>query len=154
MGKNWFNLSAGVILLITGTGKILSALGHAAILQRVDPIIPMQFKHLMLTAGILELLVACICFFNKPRVLGHFVTAWLATSFLIYRVGLWWIGWQRPCHCLGDFADALRISSQTADLIMKIVLAYLLVGSYAALFHAWWQRRQLATGSSGTGVGG
>src|ERR1035437_4210520 len=68
MVKNWFNLSAGVILLITGTGKILSTLGHAAILQRVDPIFPIQFNHLMLTVGILELLVACICFFNKLRI--------------------------------------------------------------------------------------
>lgn len=137
--KNGFNLSAGAMLLATGGGKILSALGQAAILQRIDPIFPVQFGHLMLTAGIAELLVACICFSGKLKVVGHFAVAWLATIILIYRVGLWWIGWHRPCHCLGDFTDALHISSQTADMVMKIVLAYLLVGSYAALFHDGWK---------------
>jgi len=114
-------------------------LGHSAILRRVDPIFAIQFSHLMFIAGVLELVVASICFFNNLRILGQCATAWLATSLLIYRIGLWWIGWHRPCHCLGDFADALRISSQTADMIIKIILAYLLVGSYAALFHAWWK---------------
>jgi len=134
MSKNWFNLSAGVILLITGAAKVISAFGHAEILQRTDPILPLRFNHLMLAAGALELLVAAVCFFDKWRVPANFLTAWLATSFLIYRIGLWWIGWHRPCHCLGDFADAIGISSQTADAIMKGVLAYLLIGSYASLF--------------------
>ena len=139
--KKWFNFSAGVILLITGTAKILNALGHAPILQRVDPIFPIQFNHLMLLAGFLELLVACICFINKFRILGHIVTAWLATSFLIYRVGLWAVGWHKPCSCLGNLTDALHISPHTADTVMKIILAYLLIGSYASLFWLWRQRK-------------
>ncbi|HXT12920.1 MAG TPA: MauE/DoxX family redox-associated membrane protein [Candidatus Angelobacter sp.] len=143
MTKNWFNLSAAVILLITGSAKIISAFGHATILQRMDPIFPIQFNHLMFAAGTLELLVAAICFFDKLRVPGHFFTAWLATSFLIYRIGLWWIGWRRPCHCLGDFGDAIGISSETADAIMKGVLAYLLMGSYASLFWLWRQRNRM-----------
>lgn len=142
MIKNWFNLSAGVILLVTAAAKILGSLGHAEILRRVDPIFEMEFGRLMLIAGIVELLVACICFFSRRRIVGHVATAWLATCLLIYRAGLWWIGWRRPCHCLGDFTDALHIPPQTADTAMKFILAYLLLGSYASLFWLWRQNRK------------
>jgi len=56
----------------------------------------------------------------------------LATNFVVYRVGLWWIGWHRPCGCLGNLTDLLGISPHTADTIMKLVLAYLLAGTLLA----------------------
>jgi hypothetical protein len=41
---------------------------------------------------------------------------------------------------LGNLTDALHISPQTGDIAMKIILAYLLIGSYATLFWLWRQR--------------
>jgi hypothetical protein len=66
--------------------------------------------------------------------------AWLSTSFLIYRFGLVWAGYHKPCPCLGNLTDALHIPPQTADTAMKIILAYLLIGSYATLFWLWRQK--------------
>lgn len=151
MGNNWFNLSAGVILFITGAAKIVSASGRATILQWLDPIFGIQYNHLMYVAGILELFVACISFFCRSKVLGSVATTWLATCLLIYRVGLWWIGWKRPCHCLGDFTDALHIPPQAADSAMKIILAYLLIGGYGIMLHQWWKGMVLAAGGSEKG---
>ena len=66
--------------------------------------------------------------------------AWLATALVMYRIGLKWVGYLKPCSCLGNLTDALNISPQTADMTMKINLAYLLVGSYANLL--WISARQ------------
>jgi hypothetical protein len=137
-----FSFSAGLILIIAGSGKIISAMGHVAILNRDDPVFSIQFGHLMVVVGLLELLIGSICFFCKWQVVGYVATAWLVTCILVYRIGLMWIGWHQPCQCLGNFADALHISSQTADTIMKIILAYLLIGSYGSLFWLWQQRNK------------
>jgi cbb3-type cytochrome oxidase subunit 3 len=44
--------------------------------------------------------------------------------------------------------DALHIPPQTADTAMKIILAYLLLGSYAMLFWLWRQRKKLQSAAT------
>ena len=92
----------------------------------------------MLGVGLVELVIAGICVLGKAQGLSIALVAWLATSFVAYRLGLASMGWQKPCSCLGDITEALRISSQTADNIMKFVLAYLLIGSYGVLTRYGW----------------
>lgn len=140
--KKLFCLSATAIFFVTGIAKILSASGNAEILQRSDPLLGMSFRHLILIAAILELAVAGVCLFGKSRTISIIIVAWLAAGLLTYRLGLWWIGWRRPCSCLGNLTDAIHVSPQAADNIMKGVLAYLLVGSYATLFSLWRQRNR------------
>jgi hypothetical protein len=55
-----------------------------------------------------------------------------------------WVGWHKPCSCLGNLTDALHIPPQTADTAMKIILAYLLIGSYGNLFWLWRQCKKSA----------
>jgi len=43
---------------------------------------------------------------------------------------------------VGNLTDALHIPPQAADIAMKIILAYLFVGSYATLFWLWRQKRK------------
>jgi hypothetical protein len=62
---------------------------------------------------------------------------WLATSFVVYRLGLLWVGYHKPCGCLGSLTEALYLSPEAADASMKVVLAYLVVGSYATLIWQW-----------------
>jgi hypothetical protein len=52
------------------------------------------------------------------------------------------------CPCLGNLTDALHITPQTADTAMKIILTYLLIGSYASLFWLWRQRNKPAPTSA------
>jgi hypothetical protein len=96
----------------------------------------------MLAVGMVELVIACVCVFAKARQLALGLIAWLATSFVVYRLGLWWMEWRRPCGCLGNLTDALHISPQTAENITKVILAYLLIGSYSILFWQWRQGPQ------------
>lgn len=142
ISKSWFSFTAGMILAFTGTAKLWSAIGNARILNSYDPILVFQFKHLMIAAGVLELVVAGLCLFGKSKILPPILIAWLATILLAYRIEMWLIGWQRPCPCLGNLTDALHIPPQTADMVMKIILGYLLIGSYATLFWLWRQRKK------------
>lgn len=137
-----FLCSAAAILFLTGIAKIWSAFGGMKALLAPDPITGVFFGHLMLAAGIVEMMASLLCVFSKSTRLQIFVIAWLATSFVVYRCGLWLAGWHKPCSCLGNLSDGLHISPQTADTAMKIVLAYLLIGSYATLFWLWRQKRK------------
>jgi len=143
-----FVISAGGILLLTGTAKVWSAFGSAEILNDVDPLLNLQFGHLIFAAGALELMVASLCLFSKARQAATSIVAWLATILLAYRLSLWWVGWYRPCSCLGNFTDALHIPQQTADTAMKIILTYLLIGSYTTLFWLWRQRKKAVSASA------
>jgi hypothetical protein len=97
-----------------------------------------------LVVGVLELVVALTCLVGDRLRLQAWLVAWLASSFVIYRVALFLSAYRGPCHCLGNLTDALHISPQTADTAMKIILAYLLIGSYGTLFWLWRQRKKVA----------
>lgn len=129
--------AAGAILFVTGLAKVLSAGGSARALNLPDPILLLSNRHVLLSVGILELVIAGIALFRRNRFLQVSLIAWLATNFLVYRFGLWWIGAKRPCGCLGTITDALNISPKTVESLMKLILVFLLVGSYAALMSLW-----------------
>lgn len=133
----WFILTAGGVLAVTGAAKIWTGLGDAKFLAVVDPILGLKLGQLLLAVGLAEIAVALVWCFRRRRTLALGLVAWLATNFLFYRVGLWWMDWKRPCNCLGNLTDALHVSPQAADNVMKVVLAYLLVGSLGLLICRW-----------------
>ena len=138
-----FVASAGIILIITALAKLWSSAGAAKILAFSDPILRISYTHLMMMVGVAELAVGIICLVAKNRRLSLILVAWLGTNILAYRLGLLGMGWHGSCSCLGNLTDALHIQPQTADTAMKIILAYLLIGSYATLFWLWRQRKRL-----------
>lgn len=144
-GRVWpthFLLSAGGILLLTGTAKMASAFGGSEILRLADPVFGIPFRYLMLTVGLLEFLVAGICLFTSRRTLSLGLVAWLATNVVAYRSALWLVGWRRPCNCLGSLLDAVHIPPQLADSAIKFLLAYLIIGSWLALLWTWKQSKR------------
>jgi hypothetical protein len=146
-----FVLTAGAILPLTGVAKMWSAFSGTKLLLVADPILGIQIRHLMLAVGIAELVIAAVCLLSKTSRLAMVLVAWLATNFLVYRVGLWWIGWKKPCGCLGNLTDALHISPQTADSIMKGLLVYLLLPSYALLIRQWRLSKAMRIGTRSNG---
>jgi len=137
----FFVYSSGALLLATALAKIVSAFGTAQALQTADPIFAIQFRFLFLVVGAIELMAGLFCLMGKRLGLRLLLIAWLATSFVIYRLGLLWLGYHKPCGCLGTFTDALHISPQVADLALKIVLAYFLIGSYSSSIWLWLQNK-------------
>jgi hypothetical protein len=143
----YFLYSATLVLSLTAAAKLISSFGHGTILQTRDPLTGLQFQDLFRIVGGIETVVALVCIFSKRTWLPAGLVAWLATTFLAYRIGLVAVGYHRPCSCMGNLTDALHIPPQTADTAMKIILAYLLIGSYATLFWLWRQPRQSASDS-------
>jgi hypothetical protein len=139
-------ITAGAILALAGFAKIWSGLGNSRFLAMVDPIIGIKFGQLMLAVGVAEIVIAAVCFFSKRQTLALGLVAWISTNFVVYRLGLWWMNWHRPCSCLGSLTDALHISPQTADNIMKVLLAYMLIGSYGLLVWQWHQSKSRIVG--------
>jgi len=133
----FFFWSAGFLLLITAAGKLVSAAGHAHILENEDPLLSISFRRVFETVGLFEVVIALFCFFGKRPILKAVLVAWLATNFLVYRLGLLWIGYHKPCSCMGNLTDALHIPPEIAGIAMKIILFYLLLGSYATWFWLW-----------------
>jgi hypothetical protein len=138
---NVFINSAGLLLLLTASAKLISSFGHGKILDANDPFFGIQFRDLFRIVGSAEAAVALFCFFSKQSWLASGLVAWLATSFVAYRLYLIGVGYHRPCNCLGNLTDALHIPPGAADIIMKVVLGYLFLGSYASLFWLWKQNR-------------
>jgi len=143
----WFVPSSAGLLSVTGIAKLWSNFAPSKLLAVPDPVTGLQFGHLMLAVGLLELAIAGVCLFSKAQKLSLALIAWLATNFVVYRLGLWWIGWHKPCSCLGNLTDALHISPTTADHIIKGILAYLLIGSYWLLWRHWQAGRAARRGS-------
>lgn len=140
-----FLYSSGAILVVTAIAKFVSACGGARILQSSDPILGISFRSVFWLVGMVELIVAIVCFFGTRAATQTQVTAWLATSFVAYRAGLLFMGYNKPCSCLGNLTDALHISTQVGDAAMKIVLAYLLLGSYGILISDWLRSKRQHT---------
>lgn len=134
-----FVMSSATILVVTGMAKIWAAMGDVTLLTVSDPVFGVPFKSLMLAVAVVELAVAIACLLFRPSRLPVHLVAGLASGFLIYRIGLWWMDWVKPCSCLGNLTDALRLTPQTADLLVKVLLVYLLTGSYALML---WERRR------------
>ncbi len=128
-----FVWSASVILAVTGLAKVVSSQGRAGLLEQHDPLFGISFHYLLLLAGTLEVIVSAICMLVQNLTLVLFVIASLATNILLYRFGLTLVGYQKPCPCLGSLTGAIHMSPHVADLIMKLVLLYLTVFSFAAL---------------------
>jgi hypothetical protein len=130
----WFTLSVGAILTVTGSAKAWASVGNAKLLTLPDPVIGVEIGHLMLAIGVVEIAFGQFCFFSKRWGLIVVMIACLSTGFSVYRLGLFWMNIERPCPCLGNLSDALHIHAQTADNIMKVILTYLVIGSYGILF--------------------
>jgi hypothetical protein len=144
-----FLISAGLLLIVTGSAKLISVLGSAHILDMLDPVLEIRFLALFLGVGLLELLIGLECLRPGSAVWRAGLVAWLATSFVIYRLGLIWVGYHGACPCAGTLTGALHISPHAADTILKLVLGCLLVGSYTCLHFAW-KDVPRATGGAGS----
>ena len=146
--SSWFVTSVAAILSITGIAKLWSAFGSTKLLSVADPIFGIEFGKLMLVVGVSEIVISLACILSKRQTLALGVVAWMSTMFLVYRLGLWWIDRNPLCSCLGNLTDAIHISPQAADNVMKVVLAYLLAGSYGLLIWQWRRGRR----SPGSGI--
>ena len=87
----------------------------------------------MLLAAALEIVVVVLVLRARDIVRKAALLLWIGSVFLVYRMGLWWVGFEGSCRCLGNMGDVFGISPENADWIAKGILVYLVVGSAAIL---------------------
>lgn len=141
-----FILSASGIFVFTALLKGLSLTIGGSQLKIRDPLILFldNGKLLGLVAAV-EIAVAIAIFMSKNIIFANGLIAWVSTLFLLYRIGLLLIGYKGTCFCAGwpqswlVFAKELRL-----DPLMKILLGYLFLSSYAFLIYHWWNRGRRA----------
>ena len=144
----WFQYSAAAVLIVTALLKIVSLQTGVRFLLLKDPVfIFISNGQIMALSAILELCVAIILIRKLDRVFQFTTLLGLSSILFFYRLGLAWISPNEPCKCYGRATDWLHISTQTADTAMKIILAYLLIGSCATLFWLWRQQKKAVSAS-------
>lgn len=133
---HFYFVGAIVILCVTAIAKVVSASGESRALTQPDPVFEaVSVRQLMLIAGLLEGAVIILLLRQDDLARKAAILAWISTVFAGYRMGLWWIGNNGSCGCLGNLTDFMGISAPTADWVMKLTLMYLVAGSYSIL--AW-----------------
>lgn len=133
----FFFCTCFLILLSTSALKLLSlAIGWSE-LAKADPLIGLlKSREMLILAAGCEIIVAAVLLFSADTFLKAASIAWISTAFLAYRLGLYWVGFEGPCGCAGN----ANTWWSSIDAIMKVLLAYLFLGSYTfllVLFRPW-----------------
>ncbi len=121
------------ILIGTGLLKLVSVFkGYGTAGQfylMLDPLSGVPYNYVAVLVGFLEVFTALLCIVPNKAHLAIALTAWLATNYLLYHIGLWLTGWQLPCGCLGYLTVALHLSPVKAAEISLLLTVYMAVGS-------------------------
>src|SRR5579872_7440366 len=107
-----FSLTVVLVLLLTAGAKLWGSFGSATILKLSDPIFGLSFRTMVWRAGLAELVVAGVCVLAKQAQTNFLAVSWLGTCLLLYRLGLVFVHYRRPCHCLGGLTDAIHVSPE------------------------------------------
>lgn len=124
---------AGVLLVVTGALKLFSGLGTEKVLDQPDPIFGINTGGLLFFAGLVEIGIGgvCVCRSNGRFAAG--LLGMLATTLLIYRIGLMAVHFNGYCQCVGSLTAAIHLSPQLADNSMRVLLGVLLVTAYSSM---------------------
>jgi hypothetical protein len=74
----------------------------------------------MVLAALLEALIVGLILWERDRLRRVALVAWIGTVFLAYRLGLWWIGHEGACSCLGNVTRSIGLSPAMEDLGVKV----------------------------------
>ena len=132
-----FIYSAGAILLAAALDRFFIAMGDTQFLALPEPILGIPLRFALLVVGGLELLVALICLFGRQTSLQLGWLAWLATNYLIYRIGLVAMHCQSQASCISGLGNPLQLTRGTMGGMTAAVPLYLLLGSFTALVWLW-----------------
>lgn len=138
-----------IILLGTALAKLVSSLQEASVLGEPDPLFKfLSTRQLLFGTAALELVVVRSLTLRDSSTLWKLtVLLWLSSGFLIYRLGLLWVGQAGACPCVGNVTGWLGLSTSAADWYSRLLLGYLFVGSgLCLLIHG---RRRIPVSSSG-----
>jgi DNA-directed RNA polymerase subunit RPC12/RpoP len=128
-----FVYSAGALLLAAASAVFMTNWANAGFGTAHDPIFMIAIRNVFWIVGGFELVVALVCIFGSRIFLQLMLVLWLSINLAIYRWGMG-DGFKGS---IGNLSDVFGISSQMADAVLKILVLYLLTGSFLSLLWLW-----------------
>jgi hypothetical protein len=125
-----FTLLGALMLVFLGSSEVIGAFGKIQMLDAPDPLLGLVVRRLLLLYGVGQLVAAAFILFTSRRILGLALTGWLAAIFLVYRIGLWSIGWHDSS---GLIIAPLGFSISNMDLLSIFLSIYLVATCYIPL---------------------
>jgi hypothetical protein len=126
---SFFVSSAGALLALTGSAYLVQFFSDIQSLDVIDPVFNISFRWLIFVIGILHLGTAVSCLFTTRKIFSLWLIVWVAMQFMIYRIGLWQMGWPRPYALVSIFTEGLSVSAAIGDAFVMASILYLLGGS-------------------------
>src|SRR4051812_11588483 len=124
-----FFYAVAALLFFTGLLKLIGLFGRAGILNDVDPLLGFRNRWVLVLLVVLELSLSAYLAFGQSKWLRSMLTAWLATNFLVYRIGLWSLGAGNVCNCLGYLNHISAIPPLLLTRIELGMLGFMVAGS-------------------------
>lgn len=135
----------GGVLAFNGFAEMFAVLGKSQLLNMPDPLLGVPFRYVSLFVAVFELLVAALCLLTSKRTLSSGLVVWLAVNFVVYRIGLWSLGWHHPFSWLQGLMNSLNLSPFRADIINLTTVFMLIFGGSAIL---WFEYQKIQTNQS------
>lgn len=132
--KSAFLYSSACILIVTAIAKLYTGTSSVKMLTAPDPLLHVNYRWLMLGAGVCELVVAAVLLLSRKDRLKYLSLFWLSLNFALYHIGYFLLGLpQKLCPCLGHLTDALHLKAEQVEPVLQGIVAYLLAGSLLGL---------------------
>lgn len=135
--RTFFSVMGASILVLVAAAKLVSAAGHAGVLDTPDDMLLVPRRWVLVGVGSIELLAAAVVLFSRSRPAAPYVFLWLGLCFAGYRVAHAMGQFTQPCSCLGTVTDSLPLSPETVTRLLLGVIAYFIAGG---AYFAFWDR--------------
>jgi len=124
----------GAVLLGAGLTRVLVLLGRSPMLTEPEPVLGVSLRIAVLLVGVLELGFGLYGLFGRRLRWQLSLMLWLLLNYVVYRVGLVFMGCHPEWTCIGSLSDPLRLGRGTAGFITAYAMpGFLLVGSVVLL---------------------
>ncbi len=122
---------------LTGLLKLISAFGHAGILEVADPLFGIQTRSVLSTIGIIEIFIAITLRRLQNKRSALCLASWTWINFLLYRSFLIFTGTGATCPCLGTWVDWLGVRASVVNDTLMVISISMSLGGILLLFGIW-----------------
>jgi hypothetical protein len=134
---------AGALLIGAAAMTLISAWIGVKLLEPHDPIFGIPMPGFLLLLGVLESVVGLLCFIWKNMAGLAVVVLWLAVNLAVCQAGFGWLGVNGSGRGYFDCVTAaFALPTSLVEGVLRLITAYLLVGSPLVLICCRIERKQ------------
>lgn len=125
-----------VLLLLAVVGKTMGLVQESLLMGYPNPIFPfLSYRTVVMVAIMVEVgvLAALVVFHAKRPIFCAGCLAWLVGLFVMYRLGLAFVGFPNQCNCFGLLGDLLQSNMGLGDWLGLGTICVMLVTVGAGL---------------------